>query len=160
MDGALGQGGQESAFCARSGRAYPSFPVSADDGPLDRIEWAYDAPLRSPAQKAVLVLLARHADGRDGRAWPSLSSMARRTSLSRRSVIRAVQELERLGWLVCERRDRKVTRYRPKAPDDCKGCFWPLPVGIQFCPVCGAEPSDTVTLGGDRLSLGGVTVSP
>ena len=123
---------------------YPSFPVGRDDGPLDRIDWAAEAPIRSPAAKAVLLQLARHANS-EGVAWPSFNTMARRTSLSRSTVIRAVKELEGTGWLACERHDRKPTRYRPKAPQQCGGCGIPLPSGVTMCPACGLVPSVTVT---------------
>lgn len=47
----------------------------------------------SPTAKAVLISLADHASDA-GECWPSISTVAERTCLSSRSVMRAIQELE------------------------------------------------------------------
>ena len=132
---------------ARGVGPYPRFPRST----IDRLRWALGAPITSPTAKVVLVIVAFHAD-RAGKAWPSLDTIAAEASLSRRSVVYALQRLVADGWLTAERRPRLTTRYRPKAPSDnpCLGCSVLLPAGIDLCPVCG------LTTEVHQLRLGGV----
>jgi hypothetical protein len=70
---------------------------------------AYES--RSPAARFVLVMLALHADTTDW-AWPSIPTLAAETGLERRTIIRALHELEHSGQLVAHRRPGKTTRYR------------------------------------------------
>lgn len=67
---------------------------------------------------AVLVGLAYHANSKDGgRCYPSIDELAAGVRLSRRTVINALQELERLGEIerTGEHKGRTVV-YRLTAP--------------------------------------------
>lgn len=59
----------------------------------------------APAPKLVLVALADRAD-KNGRAWPSVSELQRRTCLSRATVFRRLKELENLGIIQIQQRHR------------------------------------------------------
>ncbi|MEN1705705.1 MAG: helix-turn-helix domain-containing protein [Planctomycetota bacterium] len=63
---------------------------------------------------AVAVVIARHANDDTGEAWPSVSSIARQTRLSERTVRKALRELEALGMIELVRRSkgRKPHRVR------------------------------------------------
>lgn len=56
------------------------------------------------AAKAVLVALADHSDHRTGRTFVGQDTLAAEAGVSRRTVIRAMAELEALGWITRERR--------------------------------------------------------
>ena len=97
---------------ARAPGPYAEFP----DNPLDRIDWAADAPPRDdrpvdafryyklaaaadvpgPA-KAVLWVLAHHANHRSGRAFAYIETIAREAGVSARSVKYALRRLEQFG---------------------------------------------------------------
>lgn len=61
--------------------------------------WAFGLDLKPATAKFVLVALADNADD-EGRAFPSIASLIAKTSLDRKTVIHALDELERLGLLV------------------------------------------------------------
>lgn len=69
--------------------------------------WPLQLP---PTAKAVLVSMADNAND-TGECWPSISTIAERTCLSSRSVIRAIQELETYQVLRANRTDGRHTRY-------------------------------------------------
>lgn len=55
----------------------------------------------SAADKAVLMALAHYAsdkEANDGECWPGLGTLAKDTYLSRRTVIRSIKKLERIGF--------------------------------------------------------------
>jgi DNA-binding MarR family transcriptional regulator len=53
----------------------------------------------SPTQRHVALTLALHMDADGGSAFPSLETQAEETGLDRSTVRRALQILDRLGWL-------------------------------------------------------------
>lgn len=59
-----------------------------------------------PADKLVLLALADHAND-EGHAWPSVETLAKKSSTSRRTVLRILKELESSGWLTRQKRNRK-----------------------------------------------------
>jgi hypothetical protein len=69
--------------------------------------WPLQVP---PTAKAVLISLADHASDA-GECWPSISTLADRTCLSSRSVIRAVQELEAYKVIRAIRTEGRHTSY-------------------------------------------------
>ena len=129
---------------------YPAFPRK----PIERIRWAMNAPIAHTSDKSVLMILAVHADER-GKAWPSMATIARCGSMTRRTAFTAVRRLDETGWLAIDRRPRRPSRYWPKSPRDkhCPGCWYIVPSGAQICPICGLE-------GGEMISLGGEIISP
>lgn len=70
----------------------------------------------SPSAKAVLVSLADQADDQ-GYCWPSLETISKRTCLSRRAVIDAIQWLEASKIVAADRTNGRHTKYRV-TPDD------------------------------------------
>lgn len=72
-----------------------------------------DCGLFTRSQNAVLLNIASRI-GRNTCAWPSLERIARDTRLSRRTVIRAVNELEARDVLVVERIIGRQSRYSIK----------------------------------------------
>ena len=62
-------------------------------------EW-YD-----PTDKLVLIALASHADNEKQEAWPSVETLEKKTSMSRRTIQRSLRKLEQLGYI------KDVTRY-------------------------------------------------
>jgi hypothetical protein len=100
------------------------------------------------AARMLLVVLAEHTNGRrgDGVAWPSIGRLAEETGLSRRSVFRALAELEALGEITVVVRGggrRGSNRYRLT-----------LPRGDR------TSPGDAVSSGVTSRHLGGDTASP
>jgi hypothetical protein len=75
----------------------------------ERIAWT--TALR-PVDKSVLQALATFADFETGkRAYPGLARMVARANLPRRTVERALQRLERDGWILATRSHRHATMY-------------------------------------------------
>lgn len=68
---------------------------------LQWMEFVWDAGLTTKA-KVVASYLARCMNKDHNVAWPSLEMMAAKTSLSRRSVQNAIDELEGGGWITRE----------------------------------------------------------
>jgi Helix-turn-helix domain len=60
--------------------------------------WAFDLDLKPASSKFILVALADNADDQ-GRAFPSLASLVKKTSLDRKTVISAIDQLEQIGLL-------------------------------------------------------------
>lgn len=116
-------------------------PLRSDMGPFAIVpEWVLfgcqDAALR------VYCILGRMANS-DGICWPSISTLAERARMSKRTVIRAVQELEQLGAVVAERRTHE---------DGGNASTVYL---VRYVQVTSVSPP------GSRLSLGGgVDMSP
>lgn len=61
-------------------------------------------------RKFVLITLADYADD-DGNCWPSIASLCKRTSLSERTVRRAIRDLEACGYLRSQQRFGDSTKY-------------------------------------------------
>lgn len=115
------------------------------------LEWAMEVTL-APATKMILVVLAWHADD-DGVCWPSVSTIARKSGSSTRTVRRAIKTMVNQGVMEIrpgyERRGRQTSNtYRlsvDKAPDNLS------PLGVTECQ---GEGDTGVTPGGD------IAVSP
>ncbi|WP_280570142.1 helix-turn-helix domain-containing protein [Chromohalobacter sp. 296-RDG] len=97
------------------------------------LEWAMEVTL-APATKMILVVLAWHADD-DGICWPSVSTIARKSGSSTRTVRRAIKTMVNQGVMEIrpgyERRGRQTSNtYRlsvDKAPDNLS------PLGVTEC---------------------------
>ena len=72
-------------------------------------DWAYSQRLKAPS-KLVLVALAEHGE----ECWPSMSRLEEMSGYSVRTVIRAVQELERTGLISVEHRPGRSPVFRLK----------------------------------------------
>lgn len=64
--------------------------------------YAEELPHRA---KAVYMYLKDRAN-KDGKCWPAIGTIARELHLSRRTVERAIVDLEKAGWLTKEQRWR------------------------------------------------------
>lgn len=62
------------------------------------MNWAYKQTVGSPNAKSVLVSLANQAD-QDGKCWPSIEYLAKRTELHRSTVIRQIEFLETKNFI-------------------------------------------------------------
>lgn len=65
---------------------------------IQAVGWAFDQPIPSRA-KLLLVALANHADHTSGYCWPSVETLMRETSMSRRAVFGYLGALRRNGYL-------------------------------------------------------------
>ena len=125
--------------------------------------WAMDVDV-PPREKLLLILIASHAND-DGECFPSQTTLAYRSGLSRRTVLRSLAELEERG--VINRRQRR-------RPDGSRSSDTirlnvhgapvrpPLAAGnltdrarVVFPPQC-----DSVSPGGDNVTHHGDSVSP
>lgn len=61
--------------------------------------WALEIETLTPAQKLVLILLANHAN-EDDICWPSIGRLVKKANLGRATVFRALDELERSGFII------------------------------------------------------------
>lgn len=68
--------------------------------------WAWEQRIKHPGLKLTLLALAEHADA-EGLCWPSINRLCLRVGLSRRSVERLLAQLEYLGFITRERRERE-----------------------------------------------------
>lgn len=71
-------------------------------GPIQRILWlqdVYKTYKRSAGTLGVALVLAEHANNETGLAWPSLSTIAHKAALDRRTACRCLQRLLRDGFL-------------------------------------------------------------
>lgn len=106
---------------------------------LDWVQLIWDTTLTTKA-KVTAAYLSIHMNRHQQLAWPALDTIAVKTSQSRRSVIRAIQELESTGWL-------KVKHGGPKKGSNRYSPSFPKAV-------------DKWLTGGDMKSLGGDMKSP
>jgi hypothetical protein len=79
--------------------------------------WEMELPT---SEKMVLLVIADHADDGGGNAWPSVATIARKSSLSERQAQRLIKNLTNLGLVTVEsqaggtremRDDRRPNRY-------------------------------------------------
>ncbi|MEJ0068331.1 MAG: helix-turn-helix domain-containing protein [Pseudomonadota bacterium] len=116
---------------------------------------AASAPLTLTALR-VLIALGAHA-GRDGQAWPSLSTLSLRTGVDRRKISTATAELEHAGFIRRSRRkadhgDHTSTLYEMVYED------WPAaPIEVPDGPCAGAMagPRTGATLARQQGAPGG-----
>lgn len=59
--------------------------------------WALKQPAKT-AEKFLLLVIANYAD-EQGRAWPSVETLARDTGMSRATVKRSMKKLEEAGYV-------------------------------------------------------------
>jgi len=107
----------------------------------------WDSNLRA-MERLVLLAYADHADHDGNNVYPSLGTIARKTGLSRRSVMRIRGRLEDAGIMVAtERNDREPT------------CFRIVKEAVASDAQSPETPRDTVSLG-TRKTQPRDTVSP
>jgi len=87
-------------------------------------------------QKAVLMSLADQANDH-GVCWPSIAGITERTCLHRATVIRAIEQLEELGYVTCVRRSGAKTLYTVDPSQSA--------TGTRKKPVAQSDPSQSAT---------------
>ena len=107
---------------------------------------AWEAPVGRPSHRLVLVRLADQARI-DGLAWPSIANLSKVTSLSRRTVLRAIEALEESGYLQVLPRHKNEDGSRNNCYRIC----------LEKLGLSGAKMSLQSAPAGDTLSLREVT---
>ena len=125
--------------------------------------WAMDVDV-PPREKLMLILIASHAND-EGECFPSQTTLAYRSGLSRRTVLRSLAELEERGV---------ITRRKRRRPDGSRSSDT-IRLNVHGAPVRpplaggnltdGARVTfppqgDSVSPGGDSLTRHGDSVSP
>ncbi len=125
--------------------------------------WAMDVDV-PPREKLMLILIASHAND-DGECFPSQTTLAYRSGLSRRTVLRSLAELEERGV---------ITRRQRRRPDGSRSSDT-IRLNVHGAPVRpplaggnltdGARVTfppqgDNVSPGSDNLTRHGDSVSP
>ena len=125
--------------------------------------WAMDVDV-PPREKLLLILIASHAND-DGECFPSQTTLAYRSGLSRRTVLRSLAELEERGV---------ITRRKRRRPDGSRSSDT-IRLNVHGAPVRpplaggnltdGARVTfppqgDSVSPGGDNVTHHGDSVSP
>jgi hypothetical protein len=111
---------------------------------LYRPAWALDLP---PPAKLVLLAIVEHAND-DGRCWPSVATLCRRTGLSERTVRREIHSLCNVrGLLTVDRHDGRANRFTVML-DPCQtgtpATVAPLPEGHPHPCQAGTPTPATV----------------
>lgn len=106
---------------------------------VEAMSWAFAQTL-PPCPKSVLVALANRAD-EDGQCWPGLDDLEQRTGWNRRSIQRAIKDLQERGLLVAS------FRFKPMGGQNSN--LYRLACSPTFIP--SPRPQ------GDRVTPGGVT---
>jgi DnaD/phage-associated family protein len=74
------------------------------------MSWIWEHGPSQPTDKLVLLALADNAND-EGDCWPSVETIARKTSLSTRSVIRSIKKLKTIGLVMVEKRRENSNKY-------------------------------------------------
>lgn len=78
--------------------------------------WAYAWPCDFPSHKSVLNVVADLYNEKYGCAWPAVDTIAMRTGLTRRTVVRALRALEQSGLIeTISLRDKRTGARLPSA---------------------------------------------
>ena len=67
------------------------------------MQWAWEQAIFNGTRKLVLLALADRAND-DGECWPGITSLADKCSIPRRTLIRALTDLEEQGFLSVQHR--------------------------------------------------------
>lgn len=106
---------------------------------IKQLNLAWGAQCETHTQKLVLLALADNADD-GGTCWPSLSTLCRKTCLSRQGVIDQVKGFEKMKWLKVSKTEGKSNRYSlciPVNPIDQSTQLTSQPNGLP--PVNGVD---------------------
>lgn len=103
---------------------------------IEAIQWAL-AQRTGATAKLVLLVLADHAD-RTGYCWPGIDRLITQTELSRRTIIRMLEQLEKQELLLRKRRANQSNTYQ-LALDQCAtvtpAMCQPGTMDVPTCPV-------------------------
>ena len=62
------------------------------------MQWAWEQDVGNSTRKVILLALADRSND-DGECWPGISSLSEKCSIPRRTLIRAINELQDKGYL-------------------------------------------------------------
>jgi hypothetical protein len=79
---------------------------------LEAVDWAVSLDLRGVVKKAVLMVLAYRTNKATGTCHPSIARLCAETGASKKPVIAALQELEKMGLITTQKTYGAVTVYR------------------------------------------------
>lgn len=79
---------------------------------IQAVAWVLEHSKAELADRLVLIAIANHCDARGHNAWPSAKHIAREARVTRRTVQRAIQSLEKLGELIVERRPGRPSNFQ------------------------------------------------
>lgn len=84
-----------------------------------------DDPRLSGSDKLMYMALARFANADTGKAYPSITTLCKKASMSRPTAIKALRQLEECGHIEAERRTGKISTYwigtsKASLPDQLK----------------------------------------
>lgn len=104
-------------------------------------------------EKIVMTCLAQHADEK-GTCFPSISLVAKECSVSRRTVLRAIDGLAKKGWVIVQKRNGCVTTYTCRIPSVTSASQTPVSDSHQCLTVTGASqsPDQCLTVTGSPVS--------
>ncbi len=80
------------------------------------IKWAFELPLRDMGAKAVLIALADSYAEQNECCWPSIARLKLYTGGTERTIQRAIQRLEKLGFVRRHLRPRKTSVFELSIP--------------------------------------------
>lgn len=109
---------------------------------IEMMNRAWYVPGLTPAQKAVLVALADHANISGGNAYPSVGRLCVKTSYAERTVRRALADLREAGLIIVQ---YEATRHKPT---------------VYALDLPEMHPSESLDLPETTLDLPENTVSP
>lgn len=92
---------------------------------------AWDTPVNNSGTKLTLLQLANNADD-NGFSYYSISKMAKACDMSERSFMRKIQDLEKMGVLVVERRANRPSLYTLVGDE----------MGVTICQLQDSEVTD------------------
>jgi len=78
---------------------------------VEAIQWALALPHKNATHKVVLIALANHANPDGGECYPSIVRLETYTGLHKRSIVRAIAQMEELGIISAIHGQGKKTRY-------------------------------------------------
>ena len=122
---------------------------------LNWMQLIWDTGLTTKS-KIVCAALTSHMNANHHIAWPSIGRLAAMTGLSERSVIRAIDESEKAGWLSVEHGgiNKGTSRYSPIFPPEVEEILGNQPVDKS--PIRVTESPNT----GDTVAPADATQSP
>jgi CTP-dependent riboflavin kinase len=95
---------------------------------VQAITWAFAQKVGDPNAKLVLICLANYAD-HEGACFPSFKTLMNQTEQSRRTVIRKIEELEKLGFM------KRSRAYRQNGSQSSNMYHLQMHVGTTWEPV-------------------------
>lgn len=108
----------------------------------------------STKSKITCAALAAHMNANHHIAWPSIKRMSEMTSLSKKSIERAIQEVESAGWLSVDRGglNRGTSRYTPIFPAEIERLLGTQSriTGVTESPVLASESRPNQSIESDN----------